>query len=72
MYYVKTHKGRHDPQRWHNLCVKTLCAVSVTYLSTLLRCCQKHYLTFLYAKHTVRQAEARDFTLWILRMQYDE
>ena len=54
------------------MCVKTLCVVSVTYLSTPLRCCQKHYLTFLYGKHTMPQAEAREFTLWILRMQYDE
>ena len=50
------------------MCVKTLCAVSVTYFSTPLRCGQKHYLTFLYVKHAVPQAEAQEFTLWILRM----
>ena len=57
-YNVNIHKGRHDPQRKGNLCVKTKCAVSVTYFSTPLHGCQKHYLTFPYAKHTVPQAKA--------------
>ena len=79
MFYVNEHKGRHNPERGSSLCVKTLCPVSVTYFSTPLCWCQKHYLTFLYVKqtflyvkHTVRQAEAQKSTLWILRMHYDE
>ena len=58
-FYVNQHHGRHDPIRKERLAIKTLFAVSVTYfLSTKLHGCQKHYLTFLYAKHTVPQAEA--------------
>ena len=72
-FHVTNHHRRHDLARKEKLAIKTLCAVSVTYFfSTPLHGCQKHYLTFLYAKHTVPQAEAREFTLWILRMQYDE
>ena len=54
------------------MCVKTLCLVSVIYFNTPLCWCRKHYLTFLYEKHTVRQADARESTLWILRMHFDE
>ena len=50
-----------------------LCVVSVTYFfSTALHGCQKHYLTFPYAKHTVPQAEAWESTLWILHVGYRE
>ena len=72
MFYVNEHKGRHNPERGPSLCVKTLCSASVTYFSTPLCWCRKHYLTFLYEKHTVRQADARESTLWILRMHFDE
>lgn len=72
-FYVTKHHGRHDPARKEKLAIKTLCAVSVTYFfSTPLHGCQKHYLTFSYAKHTVPQAEAWECTLWILYMFYDE
>ena len=57
-FYVTKHHGRHDPARKERLAIKTLCAVSVTYFfSTPLHSCQKHYLIFAYAKHTVPQAE---------------
>ena len=72
-FYVTNHHGRHDPVRKEKLAIKTLCAVSVTYFfSTPLHGCQKYYLTFLYAKHTVPQAEAWEYTLWILCMFFDE
>ena len=65
-YYAKE-------EQFRKLAIKTLCAVSVTYFfSTPLHGCQKHYLTFSYAKHTVPQAEAWECTLWILYMFYDE
>ena len=58
-FYVTNHDGRHDPARKEKPAIKTLCAVSVTYFfSILLHGYQKHYLTFLYAKHTVPQAKA--------------
>jgi hypothetical protein len=72
MFYVNEHKGRHDPTKGSNLCVKTLCVVSVIYFSTPLCRCQENYLTFFYAKHTVPQAEARESTLWILHMHSHE
>ena len=72
-FYVTKYHGRHDPVRKEKLAIKTLYAVSVTYFfSTLLHDCQKHYLTFSYAKQTVPQAEAWKCTLWILCMFYDE
>ena len=71
-FNVNEHHGRHDPVRKERLAIKILCAVSVTYFSTLLHGCQKHYLTFSYAKHIVPQAEAWECTLWILCMFYDE
>ena len=71
-FYVNEHKGRHDPTKGPNLCVKTLSAVSVIYFSTPLCWCQKHYLTFTYVKHTVSQEETRECTLWILRMHSRE
>ena len=71
-FYVTNHHGSHDLARKEKLAIKTLCAVSVTYFfSTLLHGCQKHYLTFSYAKHTVPQVEAWECTLWILYMFYD-
>ena len=71
-FYVNEHHGRHDPVRKERPAIKTLCTVSVTYFSTPLYGCQKHYLTFLYAKYTVPQAEAWECILWILYMFYDE
>ena len=72
MFYVNKHHGRHDPASKERLAIKTLYAVSVTYFSTLLHGCQKHYLIFLYEKHTVPQTEAWECTLWILYIFYDE
>ena len=57
-FYVNKHHGRHDPVRKERLAIKTLYAVSVTYFSTPLHGCQKHYLIFPYAKYIMPQAEA--------------
>ena len=72
-FYVTKHDRRYDPLRKEMLAIKILCVVSVTYFfGTPLHGCQKHYLKFPYAKHTVLQAEAWECTLWILCMFYDE
>ena len=67
-FYVKTHKGRHDPQRKENMCVKTKSVVSETYFSTSIMLLSKALLNIFICE--TYSAPSRNLRVYIMDTTY--